>query len=70
LVASLSITPEVTADDASLLLDAGEITAKGYVNQRRVLTNRAALAELLYPRPGQPAAAGAVVAGRTAWCGT
>jgi len=29
-------------------LDAGEITDKGYVNQRRVLVNRAALADLLY----------------------
>jgi uncharacterized protein len=29
-------------------LDAGEITDKGYVNQRRVFANRAALVELLY----------------------
>jgi feruloyl-CoA synthase len=28
-------------------LDAGEITGKGYVNQRRVLAHRAALVELL-----------------------
>ncbi|HYX59536.1 MAG TPA: hypothetical protein VE888_11080 [Streptosporangiaceae bacterium] len=33
-------------------LDAGEITDKGYVNQRRVLANRAALVELLYAQPG------------------
>ena len=44
-------------------LDAGEITGEGYVNQRQVLANRAALVELLYT---EPAAAGVVVAGRTA----
>jgi feruloyl-CoA synthase len=44
-------------------LDAGEITDKGYVNQRRVLANRAALVELLY---GQPAPPGVIVAERTA----
>jgi hypothetical protein len=32
-------------------LDAGEITDKGYVNQRQVLANRAALIELLYAQP-------------------
>jgi feruloyl-CoA synthase len=32
-------------------LDAGEITDKGYVNQRRVLAERAALVELLYTDP-------------------
>jgi feruloyl-CoA synthase len=32
-------------------LDAGEITDKGYVNQRRVLAERAALVELLYAAP-------------------
>ena len=32
-------------------LDAGEITDKGYVNQRQVLANRAALVELLYAQP-------------------
>jgi feruloyl-CoA synthase len=32
-------------------LDAGEITDKGYVNQRHVLANRAALVELLYTEP-------------------
>jgi hypothetical protein len=32
-------------------LDAGEITDKGYVNQRKVLANRAALVELLYAQP-------------------
>jgi feruloyl-CoA synthase len=46
-------------------LDAGEITDKGYINQRRVLGRRAALVELLYadpPPPGviTPAPAGAV----------
>jgi hypothetical protein len=44
-------------------LDAGEITDKGYVNQRQVLANRAALVELLYT---EPVPAGVVVAGRTA----
>ena len=43
-------------------LDAGEITDKGYVNQRQVLANRAALVELLYT---EPVPAGVVVAGRT-----
>ena len=32
-------------------LDAGEITDKGYLNQRRVLAERAALVALLYPDP-------------------
>src|SRR5204862_3764922 len=46
-------------------LDAGEITDKGYINQRRVLDRRAGLIELLYadpPPPGviTPAAASAV----------
>ena len=44
-------------------LDAGEITDKGYVNQRQVLANRAALVELLYT---EPVPAGMVVAERTA----
>jgi hypothetical protein len=44
-------------------LDAGEITDKGYLNQRQVLANRAALVELLYI---EPVPAGVVVAGRTA----
>jgi feruloyl-CoA synthase len=44
-------------------LDASEVTDKGYVNQRQVLTNRAALVELLYT---EPVPAGVVVAGRTA----
>jgi feruloyl-CoA synthase len=39
-------------------LDAGEITDKGYVNQRRVLAARAALAESLYT---EPAPAGVIV---------
>jgi feruloyl-CoA synthase len=32
-------------------LDAGEITDKGYVNQRRVLARRAGLVEQLYAAP-------------------
>ncbi len=32
-------------------LDAGEITDKGYVNQRKVLARRAALVEMLYAEP-------------------
>ena len=44
-------------------LDAGEITDKGYINQRRVLDGRAALVGLLYADPPPPgvitAAAGA-----------
>jgi feruloyl-CoA synthase len=35
-------------------LDAGEITDKGYLNQRRVLTERAGLVELLYASPVPP----------------
>jgi feruloyl-CoA synthase len=35
-------------------LDAGEITDKGYVNQRQVLANRAALVHLLYAEPTPP----------------
>jgi feruloyl-CoA synthase len=41
-------------------LDAGEITDKGYINQRRVLARRAELAGRLY---ADPAPAGVVVAG-------
>jgi feruloyl-CoA synthase len=41
-------------------LDAGEITDKGYVNQRKVLTRRSGLVELLYT---DPAPEGVVVAG-------
>ncbi len=33
----------------------GEITDKGYVNQRRVLTCRTALVEMLYTDQSQPA---------------
>jgi feruloyl-CoA synthase len=44
-------------------LDAGEITDKGYINQRRVLANRAALVELLYT---EPVPAGVIVAEGTA----
>ncbi len=42
-------------------LDAGEITDKGYVNQRKVLTERSALAEVLYT---DPPPAGVVVPAR------
>jgi len=35
-------------------LDAGEVTDKGYVNQRKVLGKRAALVELLYTGPAPP----------------
>jgi feruloyl-CoA synthase len=42
----------VLAHPASL--DAGEITDKGYVNQRKVLARRAALVELLYTDPPPP----------------
>jgi len=38
----------------SLSIDAGEITDKGYVNQRAVLTRRAALVEQLYGNPPHP----------------
>jgi feruloyl-CoA synthase len=44
-------------------LDAGEITDKGYVNQRKVLARRAALVEMLY---AEPVPDGVVVAGRNA----
>jgi feruloyl-CoA synthase len=47
------------AEPASL--DAGEITDKGYVNQRKVLSRRARLVEALYADPVPP---GVVVAGR------
>ena len=40
-------------------LDAGEVTDKGYVNQRKVLAERAALVDLLYTAPAPP---GVVVA--------
>ena len=40
-------------------LDAGEITDKGYVNQRKVLAARATLAEMLY---AEPVPAGVIVA--------
>jgi len=44
-------------------LDGGEITDKGYVNQRKVLARRAALVELLY---ADPPPAGVIVAERAA----
>src|SRR5262249_42973077 len=44
-------------------LDAGEITDKGYVNQRKVLANRSATADLLY---ADPPPLGVVIAGTTA----
>lgn len=47
------------ADPASL--DAGVITDKGYVNQRKVLARRAGLAEMLY---ADPVPAGVIVAGK------
>ena len=34
--------------------DAGEITDKGYINQRAVLERRAALVETLYAKPLAP----------------
>ncbi len=43
-------------------LDSGEITDKGYVNQRRVLRSRAALAALLYADPLAP---GVIARGKT-----
>jgi feruloyl-CoA synthase len=42
-------------------LDAGEITDKGYINQRKVLASRAELAEMLY---ADPVPAGVIVAER------
>jgi feruloyl-CoA synthase len=51
----------VMAQPASL--DSGEITDKGYVNQREVLARRAALVDLLYADPPR---AGVIVAGSTA----
>ena len=42
----------ILASPASL--DAGEITDKGYLNQRKVLTERAALVDLLYADPPRP----------------
>ena len=42
-------------------LDAGEITDKGYVNQRKVLASRAGLVEMLY---ADPVPAGVIVAGK------
>jgi feruloyl-CoA synthase len=38
-------------------LDAGEITDKGYVNQRKVLAERAALVDLLFADPPSPGVA-------------
>jgi feruloyl-CoA synthase len=35
-------------------IDANEITDKGYVNQRAVLTRRAHLVERLYAEPAHP----------------
>ena len=35
-------------------IDAGEITDKGYLNQRAVLTRRAALVDRLYASPDDP----------------
>jgi feruloyl-CoA synthase len=44
-------------------LDDGEITDKGYINQRKVLARRAALVDLLY---ADPAPAGIITAQRPA----
>jgi feruloyl-CoA synthase len=44
-------------------LDAGEITDKGYVNQRKVLAHRSSLVAMLYAEPAPP---GVVVVGRSA----
>jgi feruloyl-CoA synthase len=44
-------------------LDAGEITDKGYVNQRTVLARRAELVEMLY---AEPVPEGVIVGGRNA----
>jgi feruloyl-CoA synthase len=44
-------------------LDAGEITDKGCVNQRKVLARRAALVDMLYT---DPVPDGVTVAGRMA----
>jgi feruloyl-CoA synthase len=49
----------VMAEPASL--DAGEITDKGYVNQRKVLVRRAELVEMLY---ADPVPDGVIVAGK------
>ena len=43
-------------------LDSGEITDKGYVNQRQVLKNRSALIEPLY---ADPPPADVIIPGRT-----
>lgn len=45
-------------------VDDGEITDKGYVNQRKVLARRAALADLLYAEPPPPGVV--IAAGRPA----
>jgi feruloyl-CoA synthase len=50
----------VMAESASL--DDGEITDKGYVNQRKVLARRAGLVEMLYADPPPD---GVIVAGKT-----
>jgi feruloyl-CoA synthase len=47
-------------------LDGGEITDKGYVNQRQVLINRSTLVELLYARPAHAHVIVAGTTGRTA----
>ena len=48
-------------------LDAGEITDKGYINQRQVLKNRSHLIEQLYT---EPPPAHVIIAGRTRLCST
>jgi feruloyl-CoA synthase len=51
-------------------LDAGEITDKGYINQRKVLARRAALVEMLYAEPVPPGVVVSGRTGRTALCAT
>jgi feruloyl-CoA synthase len=48
-------------------LDAGEITDKGYVNQRRVLQHRSAFVERLYRTEPDPAVITAQSAGCPNW---
>lgn len=45
------------------LIDAGEITDKGYINQRAVLDRRAAIVERLYAEPSDAAVIGISNAG-------
>jgi hypothetical protein len=58
----LSGPPRVTAADGAVLLRSAG-TPKGVLNQRRVLTRRAALVDVLY---AGPAPAGVIIAAGTA----